>query len=125
MRFKKSVENLSKSLKKYFETNILFSSYIIISLLLSFTLRLLTVGINISLKPFLCDLVIITFIGSFGYFFKPQNRFKYFVSLLIFFTLLCIFNSLYYTFYKSFLSVSLIESMIMLKDVKSSVFDKH
>ena len=124
MRIKKCLKNLIDSFKKYFSTNILFSSYIIISILLSLTLRTLTVGINFSFKPVLYDLIIITLIGSFGYLFKPQNRFKYFCSLIVFFTLLCIFNSLYYTFYKSFLSVSLIESMIMLKDVKSSVVDK-
>ena len=124
MRIKKRNINFINSFKKYLSTNILFSSYVIICLLLSFTLRLLTVGISLSIKPLLYDTAIILFIGSFGYFFKPNNQFKYFFSLLVFFTLLCIFNSLYYTFYKSFLSVSLIESMIMLKDVKSSVFDK-
>ena len=124
MRIKKSVKSLLQFFKKYFSTNILFSSYIIISLLLSFTLRLLTVGISYTFKPFLYDIFIIILIGSFGYFFKPRNQFKYFFSILLFFTLLCIFNSLYYTFYKSFLSVSLIESMIMLKNVKASVVDK-
>ena len=124
MRIKKNVKNLFDSSKKYFSTNILFSSYVIVALLLSFTLRLLTVGILFSLRPILYDAVIIILIGSFGYFLKPHNQFKYFFGLLLFFTLLCIFNSLYYTFYKSFLSVSLIESMIMLKDVKSSVVDK-
>ena len=124
MRIKKSGENFIDSFKKYFKTNILFSSYVLISILLSFTLRLLTVGITLSIKPLLFDSFIIILIGSFGYFFKPHNQFKYFISLIVFFTLLCIFNSLYYTFYKSFLSITLIESMIMLKDVKSSVFDK-
>ncbi len=124
MNMKKMVKKLVNGFKKYFSTNVLFLSYCIISLLLSLTLRALTVGLSPSLKPVFCDLVVIILFGSFGYLFKPHNQFKYFFSLIIFYTLLCITNSLYYTFYESFLSISLAESMIMLKDVKSSVIDK-
>lgn len=124
MKIKGYLKRVVKLFKKYFSTNILFSSYLIISILLSLTLRILTVGISFSIKPIIYDLFISLIIGSFGYLFKPRNQFKYFFSVLSIFTFLCIINSLYYTFYKSFLSISLIESMVMLKDVKSSVFDK-
>ena len=124
MKVKGYLKKFVKSFKKYFSTNILFSFYLLISILLSLTLRILTVGVSFSIKPILCDLFIALIIGSFGYFFKPHNQFKYFLTILSIFSFLCIANSLYYTFYKSFLSISLVESMIMLKDVKSSVFDK-
>ncbi len=124
MKIKGYFKKLIKTFKKYFSTNILFSSYLIISILLSLTLRILTVGISFSIKPILYDLFIALIIGAFGYLFKPHNQFKYFLTVLSVFTFLCIVNSLYYTFYKSFLSISLIESIVMLKDVKSSVFDK-
>lgn len=124
MKIKGYFKKVTKLFKKYFSTNILFSSYLIISFLLSLTLRMLTVGISFSIKAVLYDLFISLIIGSFGYLFKPHNQFKYFFAILSIFTFLCIVNSLYYTFYKSFLSISLIESMVMLKDVKSSVFDK-
>ena len=125
MKEKGYFRKLIKTFKKYFSTNILFSFYLLFSILLSLTLRMLTVGVSFSIKPILCDLFIALIIGSFGYLFKPHNQFKYFFGVLIFFTFLCVINSLYYTFYKSFLSISLLESMVMLKDVKSSVFDKH
>lgn len=124
MKIKRYFTKFIRELKKYFSTNILFSSYLIISIFLSLSLRILTVGISFSIKAILCDLFISILIGSFGYLFKPHNQFKYFLSILSIFTFLCVVNSLYYTFYKSFLSISLIESMVMLKDVKSSVFDK-
>ena len=76
MRIKKSVKSLLQFFKKYFSTNILFSSYVILALLLSFTLRLLTVGISVSLRPVLYDIFVIILIGSFGYFFKPRNQLK-------------------------------------------------
>ncbi len=124
MKIKGYLKKLIRIFKKYFSTNVLFLSYIVISILLSLTLRILTIGFSFNLRPIIYDLVMTLMIGSFGYLFKPHNQFKYFFSIVLIFTLLCIFNSLYYTFYKSFLSVSLIESMIMLKDVKSSVLDK-
>ena len=44
--------------------------------------------------------------------------------MLMLFSILAVINSVYYTFYKSFVSVSLIKSIKMVKDVESSVFDK-
>lgn len=116
-------KSLKIKFKKYFSTNILFSSYVILSILISFTLRIMTGG-TFSIKPILCDLLITLLFGSFGYFLKPKYQFNYFFVLLSLSTFLGIVNSVYYTFYKSFLSLSLIESLSMLSDVKSSVFDK-
>ena len=124
LKIKKIYKSLCLKFKKYFSTNILFSSYLLLSILISFTLRLLTVGSVLIFKPILCDLLIALLLGAFGYFIKPKNQFKYFFIVLCFFTFLAIGNSLYYTFYKSFLSISLIDSLKMVSDVKDSVFDK-
>ncbi len=121
---KDKFKSFKKTFKKYLSTNILFMSYIILSLLVSLTLRATTVGSVFLLKPLLADAVVITVLGSFGYFFKPKNQFKYFFTLLCIFTFLGIGNSIYYTFYKSFLSISLIDSLKMVGEVENSVFDK-
>ena len=86
MKIKGYFEKLIITFKKYFSTNILFSFYLIVSVLLSLTLRMFTVGISFSIKPILCDLFIALIIGSFGYLFKPHNQFKYFFSVLSFFS---------------------------------------
>lgn len=92
----------------YARTNILFISYIVVSLFNSTLLRYFTTEAFWNIKPFLADLAVILLIGSVGYLFKPHNQFKYFSSWTILFTLICFINSVYYTNYYSFTSLSLL-----------------
>ena len=111
-------------IKKYISTNILFLSYVVISLIISFSMRMITVGTPIYIKSFLGDLMVVLFIGSFGYFFKPKQQFKYFFILLIFFTILTIGNTIYYTFYQSYLSINLLATASMVSQVDDAIFEK-
>ena len=122
--FKKIYNNFICSFKKYTSTNVLFLSYVFLSILLGLILRLATVGLSFSIKPVLCDLMIILMIGSFGYLFKPKYQFRYFFTWLLFGTLLCIGNTIYYEFFKSFLSVNLISTASMVGAVDDSLFNK-
>ncbi len=121
---KKNYRVIELKFKKYFSTNILFLSYVILSILIGVNLRAYTVGLTLSIKPVISDLMVAVIIGSFGYFFKPKNQFKYFLIIICLFTFLGVGNSIYYTWYKSFLSISLIDSLKMVGEVKSSLFDK-
>ncbi len=115
------IGKLFRSFKKYFSTNVLFLSYLITSVFIGFLLRLLTIGNAWELKAFLCDITICVLLGSFGYLFKPKHQFKYFFGLSVFYTLLCIVNHIYFTFYSSFVSVSLLKGLSMLGEVSDSV----
>ena len=119
-----NLKKIIRNIKKYASTNILFLSYVIISLIISFAMRLATVTTPIYFKSFLGDLMIVLIIGSFGYFLKPKSQFKYFFSCLIFFTILTIGNTIYYRFYQSFLSVNLIATASMVSQVDDAVFEK-
>ena len=88
-----------KNIKKYFSTNILFLTYVILSVLIGFGLRTFTVGNVFALKPLLADITFVIIIGSFGYLIKPKNQFIYFISWIIFYTFLGVVNSIYYLFY--------------------------
>lgn len=121
---KKIYKVIELKFKKYFSTNILFLSYVILSILIGINLRIYTVGLALSIKPVISDLMVTVIIGSFGYFFKPKNQFKYFLIIICLFAFLGVGNSIYYTWYKSFLSISLIDSLKMVGEVKSSLFDK-
>lgn len=127
-KIKNSINKFYKSLKckfkQYFSTNVLFLSYLIASVLIGFTLRLVTVGSVFTLKPLLGDLMIAVILGSFGYLFKPKNQFKFFICILIFFTFLGAGNLIYYTWYRSFLSLSLLDSLKMVGEVQSSLWEK-
>ena len=121
---KKFGKNILKSIKKYASTNILFLSYVIISLLIGFLLRLGTIGTPLYFKALLSDFMMILLIGAFGYLFKPKYQFTYFFVWIIFYTFLAIGNTIYYQFYQSFLSVNLISTASMLGAVDDSLYDK-
>ena len=119
-RITKTVKSYSAS---YMKTNILFLSFVVTSVLNATLLRYLTVKNYFDVFPILADLAVVVIIGAFGYFFKPKNQFKYFTTLSIFFTILCIINSMYYTNYLSFASLSLLQTSLQIVDVADAVVE--
>ena len=124
---KKNIKNTMKDIKKfsksYFKTNVLFSTFVLTSLINEWLLRSLTVKNFFAVKPLIADLAIIIIVGAFGYFIKPKHQFKYFFGWSIFFTLLCLINSMYYTNYISFASFSLLETSLQIVDVGDAVVE--
>lgn len=120
----KTLKNFYSIILKYTENNILFLSYIIISLLLGFFLRIFTFGLPIYFKSFIGDFLVVLLLGSFGCLFKFNKQFNYYFSLIIFFTILCIGNTIYYVFYESFLSINLLATASMVSDVRAAAFNK-
>ena len=107
--------------KHYFNTSILFFTFVVTSLLNGMLLRFITVHNYFDIKPILADLAVILLLGSFVYLFKPKNRFKYLMILSVLLTAICIINSLYYTYYMSFASFSLIAVSLTVVDVGDAV----
>ena len=128
-------KNISKKLKyakdnhiikQYCENNVIFLTFVITCVLNSTLLRFFTMHTlenYLSVKAILADLAVITVVGSFGYLFKPKNRFNYFFIMEIFFTAICVINSIYYTFYTSFASVSMLSLTQYLGDVGDAVVE--
>ena len=140
IKYKNKLVNFCKRVKKehlinkYIKSNTLFVTFVATCVLSSTLLRFFTMHTienYLTLKPIIADAMIIVLVGSFGYLFKPKNRFIYFMSFEIFFTAICMINSIYYTFYTSFASVSMlsltqyvttvgdavVENVIQLKDL--------
>lgn len=109
--------------KEYAKTNILFLTFVITTLINGILLRFLTVHNYFAIKPIVADLAMILLFGSFVYLFKPKNRFKYLLIMSVIFMLICIVNSLYYTYYMSFASFSLIAISLSLVDVGDAVVE--
>lgn len=107
--------------KEYASTNKLFIVFIVTSLLNGMFLRFFTVHNYFAIKPILADLAIILLFGSFVYLFKPRKRFGYLLILSVIFTAVCVVNSLYYTYYMSFASFSLIAVSLTVIDVGDAV----
>ena len=116
---KNSIKNFNY--KEYANTNRLFITFIIINLINAMLLRFFTVKNYFAIKPVMADLAIILLFGSFVYLFKAKKQFRYLMVITFIFTLICIINSLYYTYYMSFASFSLIAVSLTVVDVGDAV----
>ena len=106
--------------------NVLFMTYVITCIINSTILRFFcmhTMENYLSIKPIIADLAIVIIVGSFGYLLKPKNRFTYFLVADIFFTAICMINSVYYTFYTSFASVSMLSLTQYIGEVGDAVVE--
>lgn len=120
------IDILRKTINKiveYVKTNLLMSTFIITSLINSFLVRFFTVGNIFALKPVLADLVVLFVITAFGYFIKPKHQYKYFLGFSILLTLICIINTVYYSNYISFASISLLKTASELGGYTDAVFE--
>ena len=124
-KFSKKVNNLLIKIKKhviyFFKHNVLFACFVFSSLINGCLLRFLTVKNFTNLSPIFADVAFILFIGSIGYFFKPKNRFRYYIVWSIILTLVCLINSVYYTNYISFTSFSLLATSLQIFGVSDAL----
>ncbi|MBE6157494.1 MAG: LTA synthase family protein [Firmicutes bacterium] len=113
-------------IREYYKKNVLFCTFVLTCIVNSTLLRFFcmhTMENYLSIKPIIADLMIVTFVGSFGYLIKPKNRFTYYLIAEIFFTAICMINSVYYTFYTSFASVSMLSLTQYIGEVGDAVVE--
>ncbi len=127
--------NITKNIKKvkkehlvraYIKNNKLFLSFVFICIINSTVLRFFcmhSLENYLSWRAILADSVIVTLVGSFGYLLKPKNRFIYYFCFCIFFSAICMINSVYYTFYTSFASISMLSLTQYIGDVGDAVVE--
>ena len=115
---------IKNKFKNYLSNNKLFLSFLVLSVFTCHLLRFITLGFGFYLKAFLTDTLFLFFIGTFGYLFKPKNRFKYYMFWLCFTSALAIGNTIYYQFYQSYISVNLISTASMISKVNDSLWNK-
>ena len=115
----KNIEKATKTIKKY---PILF--YFAISSIVNATLlRIVTVRNYFDIKPLLMDIGIVLLLSAITFMLKEKNRKKYLITLTIALTAICIINSMYYTYYKSFASFSMLATSVFVVDVKDAVME--
>jgi len=107
----------------YLKENRIFVIFIICNLITTTLLRFLTIKNYYNIKPFIVDLGLLIIIGSFSYLLKNKKRFIYFFIVTIISSAICFINSIYYSNYLSYASISLIGSIAFLKDVGNAVVD--
>ncbi len=113
-RTKTFIKKFIKGTKIYFKHNALFITFVLTTFIESFMLRLFTVKNFTAISPLFADFAVILLVGSFAYFFKSKNRYKYLMTWSIIFTLVCVINSAYYSNYISFTSFSLLATSVQI-----------
>ncbi len=109
-----------------FTHNKLFCTYVLTCVINGMLLRFLTMNTvenYIAIKPIIADAAIVILLGSLVYLFKPKRRIIYLSIMEIFFTAICIINSIYYTFYTSFASISMLSLTQFIAPVGDAVVE--
>ena len=124
-KLKKFGKFLKKNYVTFFKKYPLFAFFIVSVLINTLLLRIITVHNCLYFKPLLMDLALIFIIASFGFLFKTdKGRRRYLIFFSIFTAILCIIHSIYYTYYDSFASISLLATSTFVVDVGDAVVEK-
>lgn len=116
MKFKEKIK------KSFIEYKLLY--YFIFSSIINATmLRCFTVFNYFSIRPFIADLGIILLLSALSFLIKGKNKNKYFLIVTIISVIMFTVNSMYYTFYKSFASVSLLATSVFVVDVGDAIVE--
>lgn len=107
--------------KQYAKTNILFFSAVGSLLVNTIILRVMTVGNFFEIKPILADLGMILILMAPAYLLKPRKQIIYVTILSIISTAICVINSMYFTYYASFASISILSTSLQLLDVSDAI----
>ena len=113
----------SFDLKEYCKNNILFLTFVITSVINGLLIRTVTVGNILDIRPIIADAAMVIIIGAFGYLFKRKNRYIYYIIWSIIYTAICIINSMYYTNYLSYASISLLATSFLIVDVGDAIVE--
>lgn len=121
-KIKKFLKSIPSGIFGFCSGHLLFVLYVFSALLNSFILRAFTVKFTYNfIKPVLADVAAVLIIGMFSFLIKPKRRVIYYMIFNCLFVFLCITNSIYYTNYKSFASVSLLSTASQLGGVMDAV----
>ncbi|MBO4245871.1 MAG: sulfatase-like hydrolase/transferase [Bacilli bacterium] len=121
---KRIIKKVYLNVIDYVISNRLFLSYVFLSFISTLIIRYATIGYVFSLVSMTIDMAFILILGSFAYILKPQNQFKYLFILMFIYYFTTTSNSIYYTFYTNFASLSLITALSQTGEVADSVFNK-
>lgn len=116
MKNKRKIENILKNYK-------LLMFFILSSLMNATLLRFFTVFNYFAIKPIIADMGVIFLFTSISFLIKEKNKKKYFICTTTIFVLMFVINSMYYTFYKSFASVSLLATSVFVVDVGDAIVE--
>lgn len=120
MRNKKKIKVVLNKIKKEY---LLETFFVVSNLINGLIIRTATVKNPLFISPFVVDLGFLILIMTLLLLTKRQKRVKYIIILSILFNIICIVNSIYYHYYSSFASLSLVANIAFAKDVSDAIFE--
>ena len=115
LKIKKVLKNIREFLVNFLFNYPILSFYIISNFINSILLRLFTTG-NFSIRPLFFDMGLVLLFAALSFFVKKKNKNLYYVFTSFLFVAICIINSVYYNYYSSFSSISLLATSVFVKD---------
>ncbi|SFC83889.1 LTA synthase family protein [Ruminococcus albus] len=119
----KFLKKIGSKLKNFCKDNPLLLSFVAISVINAFLLRVFTVKFAYNqIKPLLADIAAMLLMGAFSFCFKTlKGRFRYLMTMNVINLIFVAGNSIYYSNFKSFLSFSLLSTGSQLPGVMDAV----
>ncbi len=118
---KEKLKSIKNKILRYASHNYVMLSFVVGCLINSYILRAFTVKNYWAVRPILAELGMCLIFCSIGFLIKPKRRVIYYSILAALFAVLCGANSVYYTNYRSFISLSLISTASQLGGVANAV----
>lgn len=103
-----------------FKNNRIVIVYILGNTLNAFLLRMLTTG-HVGFRAILFDLSFTMLLTIISFLFNKKRRIKFYYISTFFMVAVCIVNSMYYNYYSSYTSTSLLATSVFVKDVGDAV----
>ena len=110
-------------IKEYFLNNSLAFLFVILSLINTTLLRFVTVGNYFEIGPVIADIFGLIVLVLLSFIFKSKHRFKYFLFWTFIIVIVSVINSIYYTNYISYASISLLKTATQVVDVGNAVVE--
>ena len=108
-KFKRFGNFMKRHYVTFFKDSLLVLCFVLSCLLNTILLRCLTVNNITNIKPLLADLGMLFVIASFSTLFRTdKGKMRYLTIWSVITVVLCIINSIYYSYYSSFVSISFI-----------------
>ena len=122
MKKEKIQKKIKKLLAVIYKNNLLEVIFILLNLINALLLRINTVNNGLRYSPFIIDLSFLLIITLLAQKIKIKKRIYYYMAMTILFTIICIVNSIYYHYYSSYASFSIIANISFASDVKDAIF---
>ncbi len=116
------VKNVISKITAFKDDYPIMAIYIIGNFLNAILLRVFTTG-HFHVRSIFFDIANILFLSGLALLISNKNRQKFYFWTTFLMIATCLINSLYYNYYKSFVSISLLATSVFVKDVGDAIVD--